>query len=59
MNLTVAYVNQAEREREVQDGLQRRQLLHPQDQSTTTTETPVRQLATPRRTPAPARAAGR
>lgn len=59
LNLTVAYVNQAEREREIEDGLRRRQVLHPENQSTTPTEPPARQMATQRRTAVPARAAGR
>ena len=59
LNLTVAYVNQAEREREIEDGLRRRQVLHPENQSTTPAEPRSRQLATQRRTPVPARVAGR
>ena len=59
LNLTVAYVNQAEREREIEDGLRRRRLLHPQDQSTARADRPAHQAATQRRTPVPARAAGR
>ena len=59
LNLTVAYVNQDEREREVEEGLRRRQVLHPESQATAATDSRARQVATPRQTPVPARAAGR
>jgi hypothetical protein len=59
LNLTVAYVNQADREREIEDGLRRRRLLNPQDESTTPAKPSARSMATHRQTPVAARAAGR
>ena len=61
-NLTVAYVNQAEREREVESDLRRRQILSPPDTTIASNE-PVAETARTfqgsRQAPIRARAVGR
>lgn len=64
-NLMVAYVNQAEREREIESGLRRRQVLNTQEPTASPIEPPARTarraqaIASPRATSIRARAAGR
>lgn len=57
--LTVAYVLQADREREVADGLRQRDVLRAPDSARDPVEPPARAMGATRRSPAQARAAGR
>jgi hypothetical protein len=57
-HLTLAYVNQADRERDIQDNLRRRQLLDAAANMTSPVET-ARSSMRPQPTPVRARATGR
>ena len=58
-HLTVAYVLQAEREREIADGLRQRDVLRAPDSARDPIEPPSRTTGAPRRSPVQARAGGR
>lgn len=59
LQLTTAYVQQADREREIATDLQNRQLLQPTPRDIAPIEVPVTANHNPRRAPARARAVGR
>ncbi len=59
LHLTVAYVLQAEREREITDGLRQRDVLRAPDSAREPIELPVRATGATRRGPVQARAGGR
>lgn len=59
LQLQLAYVNQADREREVATDLRRRQSLKPLDQAIAPVEPPVLSIPDPRRAPLRTRAIGR
>ena len=58
-NLNLAYVNQADREREIESGLRRRQILNATDPIPAPAERAARSMPTPRPTAIRARATGR
>jgi hypothetical protein len=58
-HLTLAYVNQTDRERDIKDDLRARQLLHPSSEPSAPVETVGRTSVGPKPAPMRARTAGR
>jgi hypothetical protein len=58
-NLNLAYVNQADREREIESGLRRRQILDATDGTPASSEPAPRSMPSPRPTAVRARATSR
>jgi hypothetical protein len=58
-HLTLAYVNQTDREREIKDDLRARQLLHPANDTSAPVEPVGRSAISPKPAPMRARTAGR
>ena len=58
-HLTLAYVSQADRERDIKDDLRARQLLHPVNETSAQVEGAGRTAVSPKAAPMRARPAGR